>query len=442
MLLLLLLLCQLVHKVLPYPHPPELLYFSHPPSPLYFPYPPVLAVCACESVACISDTNMEFTEEEVNEMVASFKALGVKPKAETPDALKAWLASEAASLGHASGFPPPSFGVPPPIGHFGPKLSYFSGGPKDTEYDIWRYEVQGLVTGHMCPEEQLMHSIRRSVKGEAARILMRMGHMISVKDVLAKFDACFGLVQEGQSILAAFYGCKQGEGEKVALFAARLEDLLGRAIQVGKVHPTMQNEMLVSALRAGITTNLKMLAGYKFEKYTNFDALLIELRRVEDEMASDARPCNVLSAASQSSAKEQKRDDMSKLTGMVNQMQKDVAELSKRVSDSGTYTGDTHHSNRDSNPGRSYGHRGRGQRGRGGYDSQQWQPPGGQPPDFDVSPDNEQYQDGSNYQGDIICWKCGQAGHIAIGCRVIVDHMRRPPRGNLNWRRPMGRGRP
>ncbi len=90
---------------------------------------------------------------------------------------------------------------------------------------------------------------------------MRMGHMISVKEILAKFDACFGLVQEGQSILAAFYGCKQGEGEKVSLFAARLGDLLGRAIQVGKVHPTMQNEMLVSALRGGHHNQPKNVSG-------------------------------------------------------------------------------------------------------------------------------------------------------------------------------------
>ncbi len=96
---------------------------------------------------------------------------------------------------------------------FCPKISFFSGGPKETEYDIWRYEVLGLVADHLCSEEQILQAIRRSVKGEAARILMRMGHAIKVHTILAKFDACFGLVQEGQSVLAAFYNCKQANGE-------------------------------------------------------------------------------------------------------------------------------------------------------------------------------------------------------------------------------------
>ncbi len=159
-----------------------------------------------------------------------------------------------------------------PFGPFGPKLSYFSGGPKETEYDLWRYEVQGLLANHLCSEEQVLHAIRRSVKGDAARILKRMGHRITVKDVLTKCYACYGLVQEGQSILAAFYSCKQLEGETVSLFATRLEDLLDRAVQVGKVAHESQNEMLVSALWAGISTNLKILAGYKFDRYTDFDA--------------------------------------------------------------------------------------------------------------------------------------------------------------------------
>ncbi len=36
---------------------------------------------------------MEFTDEEVEKMVASFKALGVKPKADTPEDLRSWLAA-------------------------------------------------------------------------------------------------------------------------------------------------------------------------------------------------------------------------------------------------------------------------------------------------------------------------------------------------------------
>jgi len=37
-----------------------------------------------------------------------------------------------------------------------------------------------------------------------------------------------------------------------------------------------------------------------------------------------------------------------------------------------------------------------------------------------------------------VCWRCGQPGHMQYGCRVRLDHTKRP----LNYRRPMGRGGP
>ncbi|KAK3103952.1 hypothetical protein FSP39_023190 [Pinctada imbricata] len=39
--------------------------------------------------------------------------------------------------------------------------------------------------------------------------------------------------------------------------------------------------------------------------------------------------------------------------------------------------------------------------------------------------------------GEPICFRCRQPGHLARGCRVILDHSRR----GLNWNRPSSRGR-
>ncbi len=144
-------------------------------------------------------------------MLESFRALGVKPKADTPEDLKNWLAT----AGGRATDPVPAV----PLSHrpYFPKLSMFSGGPKDTEYDLWKYEVEGLKADRLCSDEHVLQAIRRSVRGEAARTLVRMGHTVTVESVLAKFDACFGLVQEGQSVLAEFYSSKQAVGESVSV---------------------------------------------------------------------------------------------------------------------------------------------------------------------------------------------------------------------------------
>ena len=36
----------------------------------------------------------------------------------------------------------------------------------------------------------------------------------------------------------------------------------------------------------------------------------------------------------------------------------------------------------------------------------------------------------------VICWRCGQEGHIQVGCRVRIDHLKRP----LNFVRPASGG--
>jgi hypothetical protein len=60
-------------------------------------------------------------------------------------------------------------------------------------------------------EEQVMHVIRKSCKGEAAEILTRIEPYARVRDILKKFDAtyCIGVVDSGNTILRRLYACFQ-----------------------------------------------------------------------------------------------------------------------------------------------------------------------------------------------------------------------------------------
>ncbi|MES9884870.1 MAG: hypothetical protein ABW185_28830 [Sedimenticola sp.] len=383
---------------------------------------------------------VEYSEDEVKALVESFKAIGVKPKADTPEALKAWMTDLVASGRISSKVDPtPHLGPTPPYAYV-PKLSYFSGTSKDTDYDIWKYEVQSMSNDHLYSESIVMQAIRRAVKGEAARVLMHMGFSRSVREILDKFDSCFGFVQEGQTILAAFYNARQAEGEDVATFATKLEHMCNKAMRLGKVHPSQVDEMLKSALRTGINHDLRVLAGVKFELCRDFDTLRSELRKLELECNQQKAHCSSVSKTPPSS-KDQRDTAIEKLTGMMKEMQKDVAALKS------SHDTDTHvFSQQD----QSQHQRGRGQSrpnfyDRGGqrsYDrgDQQRQQANHPPPTVG------EYEEFQSYGDEIICYRCGQPGHVQYGCRVILDHQRRGGRDRYqrpsNSRGLMGRGRP
>ena len=48
-------------------------------------------------------------------------------------------------------------------------------------YDFWKYEVECLQEDRSLAEEDIRLVIRRSLKGEAAHVLKRLGHKVSVK---------------------------------------------------------------------------------------------------------------------------------------------------------------------------------------------------------------------------------------------------------------------
>ncbi|MES9879827.1 MAG: hypothetical protein ABW185_03010 [Sedimenticola sp.] len=393
--------------------------------------------------------SLEYSDEEVKALVDSFKALGVKPKADTPEDLKAWMSDLVASgmLKGPKVEPFPHITPPPPPTYL-PKISYFSGTSKDAEYDLWKYEVLGLVNGHAYPEFSILQIIRRAVKGEAARVLMNMGLDITVKEVLYKFDSCFGFVQEGQTILASFYNARQSTTEDVATFANRLEDMVSKAVVVGKVNPSQTNEMLTSALKAGINHELRVLAGFKFETCKNFDTLRVELRKLELECKQKGQCHSVDSNKGTSKKNDSPNAAIDRLTSMMKEVKEDISQLKlsnanpehafqqqqeqqkqpdQQQQQQKQQGGKTNYRGSNVNPNfRSYN--------RGGP-NQQYQPHPSQ------STYDEEYD--TNYE--VMCYRCGQYGHVQYGCRVILDHQRRGDRGRsrpLNRRGLMGRGRP
>ena len=99
-----------------------------------------------------------------------------------------------------------------------PRLPTFSGSHStkgETSYNQWRYDVLCLVEDNVWPGEVILQSVRRSVRGIAAEVLVNLGRNTDVDQVIKKFDSVFGNILTPEQILEDFYVARQLETESV-----------------------------------------------------------------------------------------------------------------------------------------------------------------------------------------------------------------------------------
>ena len=133
-------------------------------------------------------------------------------------------------------------------------------------------------------------AIRNSTKGEAARVIMRLGPDATVPDIIYKLESIFGKIDTKSSVLAEFFSAKQRDDEDVASWGCRLEDLMNRAIQLNEVKPSQANGMLRNMFYEGIQPNLQDTTGHIFDKIMDFDELRRAIRRKEEEVNKRKAP--------------------------------------------------------------------------------------------------------------------------------------------------------
>ena len=367
----------------------------------------------------------DLSEDEIAKLVKTLSAMKLKPKADTPAEFLQWMSSMV-MIGQETGAIPktplktepttplfqstmeyPSTWKPPL------RISAFSGdGKGDTTYELWKYEVTCLMKeGHS--REALMMAVRRSLKGEAATVLMRLGPDILVQDVIAKFDSIYGNVLETEDILAEFYSAKQKDTEDCAAWSMRLEDLINKAITKGKVSPASANEMLRTMFYKGLRQDLRDISGHLFHTISDFDRLRVAIRRLETEHKPAARPKQV-------TVKSASADDrFDKIQAQLNQLSEQVLMLNQPTMRNNTQPSQEYQSRPAYQRGKKYS------KGRG------WNRPNNSMSAYPENTDDMPQQQRSPDKKVTVCYKCGQEGHIAIGCRVRTDHRR-----SLNYSRP------
>ena len=310
-------------------------------------------------------------------------------------------------------------------------------------------------------ESSISLAIRRSLRGEAGAAIMRLGPDAKVADIIQRMDDIFGSIEREESIMEQFYSASQKKDEDSMKWSCRLEELMRRAINKGLVKKDDSDGKLQSRFWNGLQPWLKDITGYKFDSSVDFNELRREVRMIEKDHDKKSTHSMALTAGTE----DKENSEMKELRGMISQLTSKVDSMQQQqqsFAESGQQPHQMvyqqqHMGYYQHQPHHGYGRRPFRGRGRGrwrgnkhqrqdcqpdyqqGYGSQQQQAE--QQPQQYQQPQPQQYQQQQYQQQqpqqEPECFRCGQTGHLAIGCRVILDHSKR----GLNCNRPGSRGR-
>ncbi|XP_046570529.1 uncharacterized protein LOC124278800 [Haliotis rubra] len=273
---------------------------------------------------------MELNQEELKNMLTIFEKMGMAPKIDSTSDFKTWLSDMSKQEGSFQG---PDVKPPPPLAsakeeqtptasfHYFPKIPFFSGEVgKDTPYDLWRFEVDCLLQSKTYPHDVILQAIRKSLKGEAALIAMKLGRNATVEILLTKMKSAFGTLRRRATLMSDFYSCSQRENEDVTAWGCRLENMLYQITEHRSIPEDEQDEMLRTRMWDGLKPGLKGVAAHKFDAITNFDDLRLCLREIEFDLRRDksavpvkkqtasAKMVNTLNPSSAAATKEEVTD--------------------------------------------------------------------------------------------------------------------------------------
>ena len=199
----------------------------------------------------------------------------------------------------------------PDVGQGYARVSQFSGdgGKEDVSFEQFRFEVREMVRDGIYSEPVILQSIRRSLRGTAADIMLHMGPGVSVTGVLTKMDHIFGNILPPEAILEQFYSAKQLDGERVATWACRLEDILAKLHDSQQVSADVAKTMLRTKFHSGLHAGtMKSSIRHKFDAGEPYEQLLVAARVAELEELGEKKTAKVNQATAMDSSMASKVD--------------------------------------------------------------------------------------------------------------------------------------
>lgn len=356
--------------------------------------------------------------EDLEEFMKSY-VLGTKEKTKSTMTLPKLATPPIASVKESSAKTASSASVAAPtlttarVTHLKIPQFYGESGKGEVNYQTWAFEIKCLIGKHS--EDEIMLAIRRSVKGEAADIVRRLGVDTTVREVIKKFEATYGDIETSTSILRKFYACQQQKGESVIKYAARVEEIYVEAIEL-KAIASGSTEILKNTFYDGLIQPIKSQANYKFNTVRDYDAFKVEVRKIEKEMESsdDIKVKTKCQAINKTETKPEKSElaEMKELLIKLNSRIETLEKGKGKVEASGYQESYRGYGRGHEQNFRDRGGNNRGNRGRGDYKPTR---PTGSSTMKPIG--NTHSGERDSYQYTRTCYNCGKQGHIARYCQ-------------------------
>ena len=167
-----------------------------------------------------------------------------------------------------------------------PRLPHFSGDPdgKEQPYHQWRYHVMCLINNPSYSDQEILESIRFSLKGTAAEINYCLESSLSPLEVLNQFDISFGDVHSKSLLREEFYSAKQEHDESLVAWSCRLQKMLHSVKEKGAISSDEAVESLKSRFWFGLKhEKLKEALRESHNRGDSFQSLLTLARGLELE---------------------------------------------------------------------------------------------------------------------------------------------------------------
>ncbi|VDI00952.1 Hypothetical predicted protein [Mytilus galloprovincialis] len=147
----------------------------------------------------------------------------------------------------------------------------------EVSFDVWKFEVKCIIREGNYTDTILLQCIRGSLKGKARGLLLSLPDGATPTQIIEKLDGIYGNVFSSEALLQKFYMETQKQGQSVADYGMRLEDIAQKAVE--------KDQRVWSGLRDPL---LKNASRYKYDTVEKFDQLLKEIRSIELDLSNYA----------------------------------------------------------------------------------------------------------------------------------------------------------
>ena len=205
---------------------------------------------------------------------------------------------------------------------------------KEASFEEWKYEVNCARGDPQNTESSIAQAIRKSLSGQAKRVILPLGISSTVEEMMVKLEGVFGNVATGMSVLEEFYSTTQKQGESVNTWSLRLEELIQRAIDKGQTRPEEKNSLLKEKFwRCLRSERLKNATQIYYHTLDTFEDLRTKVRVEETAMevkrGIQHQPVNTLQY-SQGFQREETEDTGNTVSDRLTNVEQELKQLKKR----------------------------------------------------------------------------------------------------------------